>query len=187
MSTGLATCPCLSGSTTLPNGGTVLLAGKTYDYPASYGLGTCEKHDETLAPYCSVGTGRSPPEWCADTWCYVDKDTCNRVNLKSSYFVDVDLYYSYATCGSLNSFDSWFGANAAADGTHTITDIADLLTGYLTSITNTMEANQAEVAASALKKRQFDEICSAVATMPLQPTHVPACGYSLSPPPLSGR
>ena len=151
-------CPCLTtmrrdelfttfDSTFVNADGTtrVTLSGIDYTYPPDYGFSSCAQHDDGQLPYCNVA---NPPEWCADTWCYVDKDTCNRVNLKSSYFVDIDLYYSYATCGSLNSFDSWFGANAAADGTHTITDIADLLTGYLTSITNTMEANQAEVAAS---------------------------------------
>merc|ERR1719160_1184836 len=30
---------------------------------------------------------------------------------------------------SQNSFDSWFGDNAASDGSHTITDIADLMNG----------------------------------------------------------
>ena len=50
--TGLATCPCLtSPPTTLPNGGTVLLAAQTYDYASTYGLNKCAAHDATLAPY----------------------------------------------------------------------------------------------------------------------------------------
>ena len=50
MSTGLATCPCLtSPPTTLPNGGTVLLAAQTYDYASTYGLNECAAHDATLA------------------------------------------------------------------------------------------------------------------------------------------
>ena len=68
--------------------------------------------------------------------------------MKSSYFAGVDLRYSYTTCGSKNTFDAWFDENAAASGAHAITDIVDVLTGYLTSIVNTIEANQKEVAAS---------------------------------------
>ena len=140
--TGLATCPCLSGSTTLPNGGTVLLAGKTYDYPASYGLGTCEKHDETLAPYCSVGTGRSPPEWCADLWCYVDQDNCADLVMTNSVFFP-GLKYSYSTCGDANTFDSWFRGN---DDSHTLADLTTLVSGYLESMVEALEENMGELA-----------------------------------------
>ena len=105
MSTGLATCPCLtSPPTTLPNGGTVLLAAQTYDYASTYGLNKCDAHDATLAPYCSVGTGRSPPEWCADSWCYVDATNCEDLVLTNSVFFP-GLKYSYSTCGDANTFD----------------------------------------------------------------------------------
>ena len=40
--------------------------------------------------------------------------------------------------------------NAASDGSHAITDIADLLTDYLTSIVSTLELNQAEVSAAGV-------------------------------------
>ena len=145
MSTGLATCPCLSGSTTLPNGGTVLLAGKTYDYPASYGLGTCEKHDETLAPYCSVGTGRSPPEWCADNWCYVDPANCADLVTTDSVFFP-GLKYSYSTCGDANTFDSWFRGN---DDSHSLADLTALVSGYLESMVAALEDSYAETAGAA--------------------------------------
>ena len=92
MSTGLATCPCLtSPPTTLPNGGTVLLGAQTYDYASTYGLNTCEAHDATLAPYCSEGPGRSPQEWCANTWCYVDPVNCDLITTDSLCVHPVDL------------------------------------------------------------------------------------------------
>ena len=123
----------------------VTLSGITYTYPALYGLENCAAHDATQKPYCDAA---DPPEWCADRWCYVDHTNCKYPAVKSSYFAGVDLRYSYTTCGSKNTFDAWFDENAAASGAHAITDIVDVLTGYLTSIVNTIEANQKEVAAS---------------------------------------
>ena len=161
MSTGLATCPCLSGSTTLPNGGTVLLAGKTYDYPASYGLGTCEKHDETLAPYCSVGTGRSPPEWCADTWCYVDPANCADLVTTNSVFFP-GLKYSYSTCGDANTFDSWFRGN---DDSHTLADLTNLVSGYLESMVEALEENMGELA--GVSSCDIETSCSCDGCKPL--------------------
>ena len=84
-SDGAAGCPCLSSSSTsLPNNNQVVLAGKTYDYPATYGLDTCKSHDEALAPYCSE---TPKPEWCSDSWCYVDAKNCSDlVTTQSVYF-----------------------------------------------------------------------------------------------------
>merc|ERR1719399_1718799 len=109
----------------------VTLSGITYTYPALYGLENCAAHDATQKPYCDAA---DPPEWCADRWCYVDHTNCKYPAVKSSYFAGVDLRYSYTTCGSKNTFYAWFDENAAASGAHAITDIVDVLTGYLTSI-----------------------------------------------------
>ncbi len=158
---GIAACPCVSVAnrqsvypswsdskyTNADGTAKVVLAGVIYSYPAGYGFGECKKHDEDKDPYCNVANGAVPPEWCADTWCYIDPNNCaNTMNLKSAYFGDANLYYSYAACGDSNSFDAWFGANAAASGAHTITDIADLTTKYLQSIVNSLEDSRAEIA-----------------------------------------
>ena len=134
----------------------VTLAGIDYSYPADYGTNTCEVHDAGRDPYCSKP---DPPEWCAERWCYIDEATCSYPVLLSSYFAGAGLKYSYRTCGSQNSFDSWFGDNAASDGSHTITDIADLLNGYLKDIVSTLELNQQEVASS-------DATCEADSSCP---------------------
>ena len=123
----------------------VTLAGIDHSYPADYGTNVCETHDAGRQPYCSKA---DPPEWCADQWCYVDEATCSYPVLSSAYFPGADLKYSYRTCGAQNSFDAWFGNNAASDGSHTITDVADLLTGYLKDIVSTLELNQREVASN---------------------------------------
>jgi hypothetical protein len=168
-STGNSDCPCLtsaqrtevtgwSGAKFENADGTtkVTLAGIDYSYPADYGTNACEAHDAGRQPYCAKAAA---PEWCADQWCYIDAANCSYPVLSSSYFPGVDLKYSYVTCGSQNSFDSWFGDNAASDGAHTITDIADLLNGYLKDIVSTLELNQREVASS-------DATCEADSSCP---------------------
>ena len=133
-------CPCLSSSSTsLPNNNQVVLAGKTYDYPATYGLDTCKAHDEALAPYCSE---TPKPEWCSDSWCYVDADNCDDlVTTQSVYFPG--LAYSYSTCGDANTFDEWFPANSAS--THSLVELTTLVGNYLKSMAEALEDNVLEV------------------------------------------
>ena len=153
-SAGNPDCPCLtSAQRSLVTGwsdakfvnadGTkVTLAGIDYSHPTDYGTDACAAHDASMQPYCSKA---DPPGWCTDLWCYVDTANCSYPVFSSSYFPGAELKYSYATCGAENSFASWFGDNAASDGSHAITDIADLLTGYLKDIVSTLELNQKEV------------------------------------------
>ena len=68
-----AGCPCITAAM-LPDFGISgnlrpVIAGRTYDYGPSYGVGTCAAHDETKQPFCSVA---NPPAWCSRSWCYVD-------------------------------------------------------------------------------------------------------------------
>lgn len=78
-------------------------------FPETYGAGSCATHDSSL----STCTGGSPPEWCADSWCFVDPLNCARPYDPSTYFPDArlgesvhspKLSYSYETCGHLNHF-----------------------------------------------------------------------------------
>ncbi len=168
-STGNSACPCLtSAQRTAVTGwsrakfenadGTtkVTLAGIDYSYPADYGTNVCEAHDAGQDPYCSKA---DPPDWCADQWCYIDAASCSYPVLSSSYFPGAALKYSYRTCGEQNSFDAWFGANAASDGSHTITDLANLMNDYLKDIVSTLELNQREVAST-------DATCEAESSCP---------------------
>ena len=105
-----------------------------------YGLSTCSAHDSGLQPYCNRGV--ESPAWCADNWCYVDANNCNKPSSKSVYFPE--LRYSYFTCGSANTFDSWFGAPTAGSGeftTHQLTELVDLMETYTKSISETLEEN----------------------------------------------
>jgi hypothetical protein len=144
-----ANCPCLTswdrtewyvdGSTTEIE---ISLGGLSYTLPADYGILNCTTHDVGTEPYCDVA---NPPDWCTSEWCYVDPSNCALPTALSSYFGDAGLRYSYRTCGSSNSWASWFGENAAADGSHQITDIADRLEEYLVGIVEEIETNQREL------------------------------------------
>lgn len=46
------------------------------------------------------------PAWCSDSWCYVDKNNCDKVLGKSYLFNSADVYYSYSTCGAHSSFST---------------------------------------------------------------------------------
>jgi len=159
---GSASCPCITSfagfythTSTVAGTIDVKLGAATYRYPAEYGVTNCTSHDKGLAPYCNVADS---PEWCAAKWCYVDPKTCNYPAPLSSYFKG--MRYSYKTCGASNTFDSWFGANAAASGAHALTDIADVVEGYLHSITNVMESNYLEIANTPSVTCTLPEACS---------------------------
>ena len=103
-----------------------------------YGLSTCSAHDLGKPPYCY----RGPPSWCADSWCYVDKDNCDKPASKSVSFPG--LYYSYLTCGNANTFNAWFGEPEPGGTTHQLTELVDLMENYTRSISETLEENYLE-------------------------------------------
>ena len=63
-----------------------------------YGLSTCAAHDTGKKPYCMRS---NPPSWCADSWCYVDKNNCDKPFSNSVFYPG--LTYSYFTCGASNT------------------------------------------------------------------------------------
>ncbi|CAE8646284.1 unnamed protein product [Polarella glacialis] len=115
-SSGLASCPCLewAGLDSHLIGNHIVYkpigSGVSYNWPANYGNGACQTHDAGLAPLCQ---GASFPSWCNDQWCWVSKSNCQGASfMRSVLFPDVkDLYFSYGTCGSTDSFSSWAAGN----------------------------------------------------------------------------
>ncbi|CAE8617388.1 unnamed protein product [Polarella glacialis] len=121
---GLASCPCLewAGLDSHLTGNHIVYkpigSGVSYNWPANYGNGACQTHDAGLAPLCGQGgnaTRRlaSFPSWCNDQWCWVSKSDCQGASLmRSVLFPGVtDLYFSYGTCGSIDSFSAWAAGN----------------------------------------------------------------------------
>jgi hypothetical protein len=86
--------------------------------PATYGVG-CAKHDAALGdcqpqplPAKCDGTFPAPAQcvseikdWCSREWCYVeDPNECELAQSHSVYFVGMNVYYSYAACGEIDTF-----------------------------------------------------------------------------------
>lgn len=85
-------------------------------YSASYGA-QCEAQKEWGWSVCTnASTGeillQPTADWCTKAWCYIDSCKCDTPDITpSSYFAShglVDLKYSYATCGEI---DTWTSGN----------------------------------------------------------------------------
>jgi hypothetical protein len=108
-------CPCIDASPALdalvgPENCTQFAprAGKPdVCYPLGFGTGSCRSWDMGLAPHCD---GRSPPQWCRESWCYVDPVQCSKSKhdlhgTRNQPGLLGSLFFSYGTCNS--SDQSW--------------------------------------------------------------------------------
>jgi len=140
----LGACPCLaSDGGALDHyrvNGDLMYEG--YVYPSNYGIG-CTAHDTNLAPYC-LDASSDKPEFCVESFCYVDKDNCDLpLKYLSGFFPLSGLYYSYQQCGNTGTFNAWFNNNT--DNTnHTLADLADVVEDYVLSIRNNLQSDQSE-------------------------------------------
>lgn len=105
---GQEDCRCVGFA---PQEGTmkVNIDGKQVDFPADTG-GQCKAWEQNNHPDCNA---TSPPAWCSQAWCYVDPCKCKTAvpPKTSSYVPDANyqgrpVFYSYATCGTIDSFTS---------------------------------------------------------------------------------
>lgn len=158
---GDGACPCL---TTYPAGvdpSAVQLSGKAYNYPSDYGLSSCRKHDENLEPFCTEAT---PPSWCTQQWCYIDVAKCTKTHARSGYFPDNFLYYSYHTCGTANTFESWFGeagSGETSNSGHTLVEMATVVGDYVKNTADVLENNEWE-----LRQLKTPSSCSTPSSCP---------------------
>ena len=66
--------------------------------------------------------------------------SCNEPFSNSVFFPGFS--YSYFTCGSANTFDSWFGADqGSGEVTHQLKELVDLMQTYTKTISETLEEN----------------------------------------------
>jgi len=105
---GAENCRCV-GIGPQPGTTKVTIKGKLVDFPADTGA-TCHAWEADNHPDCS---GKSPPSWCNQAWCYVDPCSCKLATppKTSSYLPDSNyqgkpVYYSYASCGGTDSYTS---------------------------------------------------------------------------------
>lgn len=136
-----------------------------YNYPSNYGNMECKAHDQNLPPFCQS----SPPAWCAQKWCYVNKAQCTGSGIqtyRSSLFSDGNVYYSYETCGASNQFQAWFAQNAETSGTFagesvSVVNLIDVLQQYLWSTRAMMEEEYIKLnAAPNLQGCQYSKMCN---------------------------
>ena len=71
----------------------------------------------------------------------MDANNCNKPFFNSVFFPE--FRYSYFTCGTANTFDSWFGpgADSGEVTTHQLTELVDLMETYTKAISETLEEN----------------------------------------------
>ena len=115
-------CPCIDARELIPPGAnrSELLVAITranpplYVYPPDYGSTLCDTWDATLEPYCVNADGSSveaPASYCPKAWCYVDLQACKRSEhdvSRSLRFPELGtLHFSYGTCGSNASLDTY--------------------------------------------------------------------------------
>ena len=109
-------------------------------YPPKYGLETCSRHDKNMIPSCS---GSNPPAFCDATWCYVDPDNCESVEVSTegeyiwTDYAGQEYPYSYQTCASsknlyLDFIDAEHNTGSSGGGGSSPTD-ADKQTIVLSS------------------------------------------------------
>jgi len=123
--TGNEGCQCINQTSLLsslqkrdcitPNGepGVYLTLGGSC-VPYNYGSTYCLQHDLLHDPICNYDSSTTViiPPYCLESWCYVDAKTCKRdseeVIYKTKFFVSNgdDLFYSYSTCNSTDSFSN---------------------------------------------------------------------------------
>mmetsp|Transcript_304 Transcript_304/g.642 ORF Transcript_304/g.642 Transcript_304/m.642 type:complete len:332 (+) Transcript_304:49-1044(+) len=105
---GKEKCRCVGYDGT-PGTVNVTIDKKELKYPADTGA-TCESWDAKRHPDC---VGDKPADWCKQEWCYVDPCECELdVPPKTSSYLPSGMvngkpvYFSYATCGTSDSFSA---------------------------------------------------------------------------------
>ncbi|CAJ1441525.1 unnamed protein product [Effrenium voratum] len=149
--TGLSSCPCVEwvDLSTYKVGDEVHYKPEgqstSYVYPLNYGSLQCEAHDLNLPPFCSDDAA---PAWCTQKWCYVDPNNCQGTTAyRSVLFANSNAFYSYATCGESNEFTTW-SETLTSGSSSSVTQLVDVISGYLWSTRSRLEAEQASLNAS---------------------------------------
>jgi len=95
-------------------------------YPSTYGLSSCDTHDANLAPFCESNA----ESFCLSKFCYIDPDNCDVNYSPSSFFPGS--YYSYNTCGDLDTWHS-FEIKTFLQGKHLRVAVLNNSAGWLGS------------------------------------------------------
>ena len=98
----------------------------------------------------------------------MNANSCNKPFSNSVFFPGFS--YSYFTCGSANTFDSWFGADPGSGEvtTHQLKELVDLMQKYTKTISETLEENWFEA-----KQVRLTTSPPPSTRPPAQPTNTP--------------
>lgn len=106
---GLPKCRCIGFAGVAGTTEITFKDDKMAEYPADLGT-SCSAWDKNHHPQCE---GDDAPSWCRSDWCYVDPCDCElpgdlvpkiSAYLPEASFTGKNIYYSYETCGSA---DTW--------------------------------------------------------------------------------
>ena len=110
LATGSANCPCINPWRADVDAGTcrnhTSAAGESVCVHDEYGAGRCAAWDAEAGSAACEPTSK---DWWCQEWCYVNASACLRPRDPSAYnfdpaTVDGELFYSYATCGTLDRY-----------------------------------------------------------------------------------
>ena len=108
---GVSGCPC-----TAKNGTTMVTSGTWMEDVPNIG-DWCSAWDGDFN-YCAGGGDSFGSEfgadWCADDWCYVDPDDCDKDTYPSTYFNET-AYFAYGTCDTTFCGNDWVGQGVECD------------------------------------------------------------------------
>lgn len=99
-------CPCIGLG---PQDGITMVSinGSKVAFPGDTGS-DCETWEMNVHPACK---GTSKPDWCSTAWCYVDPCHCTLPTapkrsswLPNANFQGKPIFYSYATCGGVDTY-----------------------------------------------------------------------------------
>mmetsp|Transcript_31612 Transcript_31612/g.72143 ORF Transcript_31612/g.72143 Transcript_31612/m.72143 type:complete len:605 (-) Transcript_31612:74-1888(-) len=100
VTSGNERCSCATNVSQLPN------ASSTYNMPIGYGLG-CYPHDRAQSPFPDC-THAPLADFCLRSWCYLAADTACALSVEVGWSTMYPgLRYSYETCGSFNSYETF--------------------------------------------------------------------------------
>lgn len=102
---GGPSCPCV-GISGRPGHIMRMYAGKEGPYKAEIGS-SCSLWENGAYPDCTVDDPSKAPEWCYQTWCYVDPCNCKGIDeaprptekIAGSNIRGRPMYFSFNTCG----------------------------------------------------------------------------------------
>mmetsp|Transcript_10872 Transcript_10872/g.19350 ORF Transcript_10872/g.19350 Transcript_10872/m.19350 type:complete len:682 (-) Transcript_10872:45-2090(-) len=117
---GKEECRCI-GINGLPGLTNVTISGELVMYPADTGA-SCKAWDMESHPQCIGKKSLNKPDWCRKQWCYVDPCSCSLATspkttayVPGASFQGRAIYYSYDTCGSVDSWTAENHANACVN------------------------------------------------------------------------